>query len=210
MTGHWTEAHLGKPPAPYGDTVTYELAAEWLKDCELVEDWGCGLGWSGRYFHHWRGVDGSQSPTVDEVVDLTKYRSWVPGLLLRHVLEHNVEWPAILDNALASFSKRMALILFTPMAVDRTQVIAWNYGYEVPDISFLAEDLEGRFPSDVRFTVEDLHTKSLYGVERIYYMWRGNGYEETQTVEVQEGRAPQAAWGAGREEDPGEEEGSGP
>jgi hypothetical protein len=171
MTGHWTETHLGKPPAPYGDTVTYELAAKWLENCELVEDWGCGLGWSRHHFTNWRGVDGSESPAVDEVVDLAQYRSQVPGLLLRHVLEHNVDWAMILDNALASFTERMALILFTPMG-EETGIIAWNYGYEVPDISFRAEDLESRFPDDVQFKIEDVHTTSLYGVERIYYLLR--------------------------------------
>lgn len=32
---------------------------------------------------------------------------------MRHILEHNYEWARILDNALASFTQRMAPILFT-------------------------------------------------------------------------------------------------
>lgn len=174
MTGHWNVAHHWHEPFPYGDTTTYELAEAWLRDCKLVEDWGCGLGWSRRYFRagQWRGIDGSKSPTVSEVVDLAQYRSQVPGILMRHVLEHNDDWAMILDNALNSFTERMALILFTPMA-EKTGVIAWNCGYEVPDISFRALDLESRFPGNVDFRdVEDLHTNTLYGVERIYYLAR--------------------------------------
>jgi hypothetical protein len=32
-------------PQPIGLTRTYELGVAWLAGCELVEDWGCGLGW---------------------------------------------------------------------------------------------------------------------------------------------------------------------
>lgn len=169
--GHWDRYHEQAQPKPYGDPSTYALGARWLQGCELVEDWGCGLGWarfvipSGRYW----GLDGSQGPAVDEVVDLTIYRSRVPGIFMRHVLEHNLEWSKVLDNAVSSFTQRMALILFTPMA-DRTHQIAWNEGYEVPDISFSAKDLESRFGDGVNFRVEDLHTTSQYGVERIYYL----------------------------------------
>jgi hypothetical protein len=64
----------------------------------------------------------------------------------------------------------MVLVLFTPMG-ETTQVIAWNYGYEVPDIAFRAADLEDRF-DDLDFACEDVRTNSLYAVERIYYISR--------------------------------------
>jgi hypothetical protein len=44
------------------------------------------------------------SPRCAEVVDLAHYRSNVPGIFMRHILEHNYEWARILDNALASFT----------------------------------------------------------------------------------------------------------
>lgn len=170
MKGRWDSVHQGQEPAPYGDTTTYELATDWLKDCDLVEDWGCGLGWARRYFEpgQYRGLDGSQSPAVDEIVDLCIYRSQVPGLLLRHVLEHNFAWEQVLDNALASFTRRMVLILFTPM-MEETQTIAWNREQGVPDIAFRAKDLEDRF-DDLDWACEDLQTKTQYLVERIYYL----------------------------------------
>lgn len=173
MLGHWDEYHEHAQPQPYGDPSTYERGARWLQSCSWVEDWGCGLGWArfvipaGRYW----GLDGSQGPAVDEIVDLTTYRSQVPGIFMRHVLEHNLEWAKVLDNALASFTERMVLILFTPMAFE-THQIAWNERHGVPDISFAPQDLESRFPDGVDFRVEDLHTTSQYGVERIYYLSR--------------------------------------
>jgi hypothetical protein len=172
--GRWDAYHRDRAPAPYADTVTYELGVRWLQPCAQVEDWGCGLGWARLYFRpeRYRGIDGSQGPAVDEVVDLATYRSQVEGIFMRHVLEHNPDWAKVLDNALASFTKRMALILFTPI-VEETRQIAWNAGYEVPDISFAPQDLESRFPEGVDFQVEDLSTPSLYGVERVYYLKKG-------------------------------------
>jgi hypothetical protein len=171
MTDHWTSYHAGHEPAPYGDPMTYELGTAWLRPCALVEDWGCGLGWARNFFlpAQYRGIDGSPGSAVDQVVDLTTYRSQVPGIFMRHVLEHNYDWAKILDNAMTSFTERMALILFTPMG-EATQVVAWNYGYEVPDISFSAQDLESRFGDEVHCLVEDRHTNSQYGVERVYYL----------------------------------------
>src|SRR5438105_15608245 len=90
-------------PLQDGAEVTYEVAAEWLKGLD-VEDWGCGLAWFRRYATgRYLGIDGSESRFCDRTADLTKYVSNTPGLLLRHVLEHNYNWPAILDNAVASF-----------------------------------------------------------------------------------------------------------
>jgi hypothetical protein len=160
---------------PYADTATYRLGADWLAGCGLVEDWGCGLGWlrtlipEGRY----RGLDGTASMFADEVVDLADYRSSVPGVFMRHVLEHNYGWQLVLDNAVASFTERMALILFTPMAPATHQIGPFgNDGIDVPNISFRHQDLAGRFGSDVAWRFEDLKTGSFYGTERIYYLER--------------------------------------
>jgi len=85
------------------------------------------------------------------VVDLVAYRSHVPGVFMRHVLEHNDEWARILDNAVASFTERMALILFTPERA-ATEEIAFRPDIGVPDIAFRLADITDRFPPDVTYT----------------------------------------------------------
>jgi len=156
---------------PFGFSITYRVGADWLAGCALVEDWGCGLGWlrtlvpPGRY----RGIDGSRSPFTDEIVDLARYRSSVPGVFMRHVLEHNHAWRQVLDNALASFTERMALILFTPMA-EKTHERAFVVEIGVPDISFRHEDLTDRYGSDIRWSSRDYLTQIGYGCERVYLL----------------------------------------
>ena len=112
--GKWTAWYQGlEEPWPYGETTSYEIGAAWLADCARTEDWGCGAGWLSTLIppDRYRGVDGTPSPRCAEVVDLVEYRSTVPGIFMRHILEHNYEWARLLDNALASFTERMALIL---------------------------------------------------------------------------------------------------
>ncbi len=173
MTGEWDRWN-GQVvvPSPYADTETYRIGADWLRDCARVEDWGCGRGWlrtlipADRYF----GVDGSVSPHADVTSDLTAYRSVTPGLFMRHVLEHNDRWERILGNAVASFTERMALILFTPMA-DRTHTIAVNPDIGVPDISFAEADLLPHI-GDTLVERFDLVTAAQYGVETVYLLER--------------------------------------
>lgn len=131
-------------PAPYGDTESYEMGAAWLAECDTVEDWGCGKGWFARFVSDeqtYIGLDGSKTPFADKFVDLTTYRSEVDGIFMRHVLEHNYAWPFILENAVASFTQRMALILFTPLT-ERTIEIAFADDPGVPDLSLGREQLE--------------------------------------------------------------------
>ena len=136
--GKWAAWYQGSDePWAYGDPTSYEIGAAWLAGCTLIEDWGCGAGWLRTLLppDRYRGLDGTASPGCDAVVDLVTYRSHVPGVFMRHVLEHNHEWARILDNALASFTDRMVLILFTPgRAV--TEVIACHPEVGVPDIAF--------------------------------------------------------------------------
>lgn len=160
--GLWDKWYAGlTEPEPYADTPTYLLGAEWLADCELVEDWGCGKGWLRTLRPDgYRGVDGSHSPFADEVADLTEYRSEVPGIFMRHVLEHNPEWEKVLDNALASFTERMALILFTPLASE-THDLEWEDPPGVPNLSFRLEDLTERMNCEV--TMESVDSPVKYG-----------------------------------------------
>lgn len=169
----WYSTASDNPKALYFDSPTFKLGADWLKDCSLVEDWGCGLGWMKTYIpDRYRGLDGTDSPNCDEVVDLRLYHSQVPGIFMRGVLEHNLEWPRVLKNFLKSFSSRAALVLFTPMSEGPTHQIAWVPKIEVPDMSFNHEELISYFPENVTWEFQDLSGSSIYNVERIYFLER--------------------------------------
>lgn len=161
------------PQTPYGGDLTYELSEQWLAGLD-VEDWGCGLGWFRR--HHrggYVGVDGTDSPWCDVRADLTVYRSSTPGLLLRHVLEHNVEWEAVLDNAFASFSERLCIVLFTPLADVTTVLVDDVAGLGVPDVAFRLDDLTGRFDG-CEWDVETVDSpETHYGAEVVIRVARG-------------------------------------
>jgi hypothetical protein len=153
-------------PMPYGDEAAYRVAAEWL-DGLPVEDWGCGYGWYGQLHRGpYIGIDGTLSPWCNIHADLTDFQSSTPGLMMRGVLEHDQRWPAILDNAVASFTQRMCLVLFTPLA-ERTVVIDENVGgLGVPDISFALSDITDRLEG-CTWTVEQFVTATAYGAETI-------------------------------------------
>jgi hypothetical protein len=172
--GKWDSwySDLTDEPRPYAATETYRLGADWLAPCSLVADWGCGGGFLTRYIEpeRYRGIDGSATPFADVIADLAEYRSEAPGIFMRHVLEHDLRYADILDNALASFTERMALVLFTPL-VESTHVAAWNDDPGVPDIAFALSDLTD--PMDaagVLWSAETLATESHYGSETIIYM----------------------------------------
>jgi hypothetical protein len=172
--GRWDRWYglLGDDPEPYGDPTTYQLGAGWLRDCSLVEDWGCGKGYLKTFIPpaRYRGLDGSRTPFADEVVDLARYRSRVPGIFMRHVLEHDLRWTRILDNAVASFTERMALIVFTPLVAE-TQEVAFNDDPGVPDIAFNIDDLTSRF-GGARWRSETLVTGTQYEVETVFFLER--------------------------------------
>ena len=169
--GRWDRVYATglDEPQPYGDTLTYELGAEWLAGCALIEDWGCGKGWMRNLIQpdRYRGIDGSLTPFADVVVDLADYRSDVPGVFIRHVLEHDERWPAILDNALASATERLFVALFTPL-VEQTGPIAHNDLIGVPDISFRLADLTDRITAaGFGWSAERLQTATQYGSETV-------------------------------------------
>ena len=172
--GKWNRFYQGATTVDlYGDEVTYKRAAAFLADVSEVEDWGCGLGGFRRFCHtRYVGIDGSESPFADKIVDLAAYRSEADGILIRHVLEHDYRWRKILDNAVASFRSRMCLILFTPLAAKTTE-IAYDHDFAVPDISFREQDLTERFGS-ARWTIErDIPTDTQYGIEHLFYLTKG-------------------------------------
>lgn len=166
-TGLWDGWH-GTEARAFGNTASYALGAEWLADCDLIEDWGCGSGWMTKLIlpERYRGVDGSKSPFAAETADLTEYRSETPGLFMRHVLEHNYEWQKVLDNALASFTERMFLVLFTPLA-DETHDTEFEDPPGVPNLSFALADLTDRFEAaGAEWEMEELGNAIPYGLRK--------------------------------------------
>jgi hypothetical protein len=159
---------------PYGDAVTYLMAAAFLADVEEVEDWGCGAG-GFRHFclGRYMGLDGSKTPFADKIVDLCSYGSRVAGINMRHVLEHNYDWESVLAGAVQSFQRKLCLVLFTPF-VEETKEIAHNRasGADVPDLSFNRADIERHFEGLMWRLIPNIKTKSQYGVEHVYLVWR--------------------------------------
>jgi hypothetical protein len=86
----WNEWYKDLDPASpgsyrYGETITYRLGYEFLKDCNEIEDWGCGTGGFKRFINpddkiNYIGVDGSITPHSNIKADLTKYTSNVMTL----------------------------------------------------------------------------------------------------------------------------------
>jgi hypothetical protein len=176
--GKWNKWYenlkVGGEGRRYGDVVTYHMAAAFLAGCAEIEDWGCGRGGfrehcPGRYI----GVDGSQTPYAEKIAELQAYRSSVDGILLRHVLEHNYTWPRVLDNAVASFRKRLCVVLFTPFA-DTTRELRHNRksGVDVPDLALSAAEIEAHFKGLEWILIKDIKTTSQNGIEHVYCVWR--------------------------------------
>ena len=155
-------------PQSYGSTETYQIGAEFLADCDTVEDWGCGKGFMRTLVDpkRYRGIDGSAGRFTDEVADLADYHSKADGVFLRHVLEHDWRWAQILTNAVESAQRKLVVVLFTPLA-DTTHDIAWNEDPGVPDISFAMSDLEMFLTKFDTIDVEHLETATQYGVETV-------------------------------------------
>ena len=106
-------------------------------------------------------------------MDLTRYTSDADCIFIRHVLEHNVEWRRILANAVASFAKRLVLIVFTPFA-DTTRVIgsaSHVTSAPTPDISFRKEDLTDYF-KQYKYREELLSTDTQHRAEDAFYIER--------------------------------------
>lgn len=182
----WTNWYRGleaDDPQPYGNSDSYQLLADWVADCELVEDWGCGKGWMRKFVDADRyvGIDGTRSPFADIHTDLVDYTSSAAGIVIRHVLEHDQRWELILDNALASFRQRLGLALFTPLQ-DATQVIDRTEIVDVPDIGFAEGDLTAKFIDAgclwERVDVDPSPTK--YNIEHVYLIRRVDSVEDDQ------------------------------
>ena len=168
----WNRWYRGlEEPESYGDTASYQMGANFLANCESIQDWGCGKGWFRRFVepHAYIGIDGSQTPFADVQVDLTEYRSKPEGIFMRHVLEHDYGWGAILNNAIESFQKRMVLVIFTPFSPEGTDQIAFADDPGVPDISFKMSDLTDCFDG-LAWSMKVIESATQYGQETLFFL----------------------------------------
>jgi hypothetical protein len=176
--GKWDTAYAdaSTDPQPYGASRSYELGAAALADCVTVEDWGCGLGWFKQFLPDtvtYVGVDGSASPHADVVDDLLTRQTTVEGIFMRHVLEHNYDWELVLDNALASFTGRMVLVVFTPWTKQVPHhELRFEDAYSVPTLALNRRTLVDHFEGfDWRQeTIESPET--FYGWEAVFTIGR--------------------------------------
>lgn len=158
---------------------SYKKSAKFLGD--TVEDWGCGTGWSKKFFANYKGIDGSPSTFVkkEDIVDLVNYTSSVDNILMRQVLECNIDWRKILENVKKSFKNKFCLIVFTPFEVT-TQVgevaksltaLGVDREDDISLIFFKKQDILDYFPvSEYRIREETIKTGQGYGEEWILYV----------------------------------------
>lgn len=174
--GKWNDWYKDLPEQAsafnYGDTITYQLASEFLKDCSTVEDWGCGAGGFLRYRPDAVGVDGSDTRFAQKkFINLREYTSDVEGVHIRHIFEHNYNWSDILHNALKSAKKKLAITLFIPLDPAGTKQLAYNdiHGVNVPDVQINEQEF-----------MDIITSYGPTGIERnIYETETGYGKEET-------------------------------
>lgn len=165
--GKWDNWYRGldkSQPQPFGGGDTYHMAAEWLRECETVGDWGCGKGAFRPFVREpqkYFGFDGSATPFAHQIVDLADFRFPTEGLLMRHVIEHDYRWRDILINADRSYTHRMMIVLFTPMIE--------SFDPEVKEIAFQELGPLGGVP-DLSFSLAAINTvitENLVGVTTI-------------------------------------------
>lgn len=158
----------GLQHATYGPPETYRRAAAWLRGCMTIADWGGANGAFRGYLPPWRAytvVDGTAQHAGQILADLTTYRAPVDGILLRHVLDLNSEWRAILDNAVASFRQRMVAVTFMPES-PTTRFVKMKSGWALQ--SFCADDLRRAMAPHLVHDEIVLTTHS----EHVYYLER--------------------------------------
>lgn len=152
----------------YGAEETYCRAAEWLKCCATVADWGGAQG----YFRtclpasvQYTLVDGTRQADEQVLANLLIYREPSDGILLRHVLDNTHEWQPILANSLQSFRQRMVIVTYTPY-VAVTRRIERKNGW--PEWWFNPDDLR-RAMGELLVrdeAVQTTHPEHLYYLER--------------------------------------------
>jgi len=131
----------GLQHASYGAPDTYAKAAAWLSGCRTVEDWGGAAGHLRAFLApdvDYHVVDGTlQGSPEQRLADLRTYRSQVDGIAIRHVLDLNPDWRAILDNAMAS-CRRLVVVTFT-LPAEVTHIERMKSGW--PLLRFQLQDI---------------------------------------------------------------------
>jgi glycosyltransferase involved in cell wall biosynthesis len=162
-------------PKRFGCDTTYKRAASYLSGVGRVEDWGCGSAYFKRFVPDgcYCGIDHDPSACCDQIADLATYASETDGIILRHVIEHDQGWQSILRNALASFRRRMVLILHTPFV--RATTLHFCKEDSVlrqfpPEIHFCRGDLVREFRGVAFRLEENVRTDSPFGREHVFYL----------------------------------------
>ena len=180
VESNWPSARgdgVGRETRPRRDgcDTTFKRGAAYLSGVGRVEDWGCGTAYFKRFVPagcYW-GIDHDPSAARDLAADLAGYTSTTDGLFLRHVLEHDSRWRSILQNALASFRRRMVLVVFTPFAratAEHRRVQGPAASDFRPEIHFCRGDLVREFRG-VSFRLEEnIPTDSPFGREHVFYL----------------------------------------
>ncbi len=180
--GLWNNFWSGRDPEKeYVDckdnNVTMLLSKEIFEKnkVNLIEDWGCGNCVFKEYVKNinYVGIDGSDTGYQNKIEDLTKYKTKVEGIYIRHVLEHNYDYKKILENALQSFEKILLLVLFTPFtSKEETNILSTCYlqGNNIPDIAFNKTHLINIINQNncSYELIEKIKSKTSYGYENIF------------------------------------------
>lgn len=175
----WDGWYQSLPPQPsefhYGDTLTYQKAANFLSDCKEVEDWGVGAGGFLRFRPDAIGVDGSNTKFAKKPnTDLKTYKSDCECINMRHVLEHNYSWEEILKNLMSSGKRKIVITTFVPFSEEDTIEVAHNkpHGVDVPDLSIskskFFEIINSFNPKSIKS--EKFETETGYRQEEIFYI----------------------------------------
>jgi glycosyltransferase involved in cell wall biosynthesis len=167
----------GQPNRPRraGCDTTYKRGATYLAGVGQVEDWGCGTAYFKRFIPAgcYRGIDNDPSTARDLAADLAEYKSAADGIFLRHIIEHDLRWLSILRNALASFQRRMVLVVSTPFTratEEHRRIASPLRGDLLPEIRFCRGDLVREFRGVAFRLEENVATDSPHGREHIFYL----------------------------------------
>lgn len=151
----------------YATADTYRLAADWLKDCQTVADWGGGRGHFRSFLPpsvEYTLVDGTLQSTDQVLAELCDYRVPSAGILLRHVLDSTQAFEPILQNALEACQQRMVIVTFLdgPLTFPNSRKHGWTYWHTSP------EDLRAAIGP---WLVRDEAVQTTHA-ERVYYLQR--------------------------------------
>lgn len=182
--GKWNMAFKRlSAPWPFGsDKRSYSLAADFLSGCDRVEDWGCGAGYFGTMIarEKYVGIDGSRTPFASVVADLCDYRSNTEAIFVRHVLEHNWRWRKILANAIASFTRNLAIAIYTPWNLGRVAVsIGRAKKVDVPVLSLPKMEIVEALSVGMSYKLIELDNPGgVYGQEHVLLVSKNGADDE--------------------------------